>query len=192
MNKIVAILENTLRICKTQYHWSSRMEWPGINQSASATHQPHGICTRTSCFIVWGRGWTKRICRNWSRKDRLTALKSQTMTFKSSDVGEKAVRCHKNEVLAAFTVGFFVMATSNIANLQSRQLSRSAFCYFKLQRIVTYWPLFGNFRCPLLEIQGWPPLRVAKVLKYANAMRIWPLLMSDHSSGGPLLRSFTV
>ncbi len=32
------------------------MKWPGINQSASATHQPHGICTRISCFIVWGRG----------------------------------------------------------------------------------------------------------------------------------------
>ncbi len=72
-----------------------------------------------------------------SRKDRSTSLKSQTMTFKSSDVGEKAVRCHKSEVLAAFTVGFFVMATSNIAIVQSRRLSLSAFCYFKLQRIVT-------------------------------------------------------
>ncbi len=39
-------------------------------------------------------------CRNWSRKDRLTALESQTMTFKSFDVGAKAVRCHKSEVLA--------------------------------------------------------------------------------------------
>ncbi len=57
--------------------------------------------------------------RNWSRKDRLTlltALESQRMTFKSFDVGEKAGRCHKSEVLAAFTPGFFVMATSNIAN----------------------------------------------------------------------------
>ncbi len=39
------------------------------------------------------------------------------MTFKSPDVGEKAVHCHKSEVLMDFTVGFFVMATSNIANL---------------------------------------------------------------------------
>ncbi len=112
-NKIAAIFENTPRICKTQCHWSSRMEWLGINQSASA---PHGICTRISCFIVWGRGWTKKIACNWSRKDCLTALESQTMTFKSFDVSEKAVRCHKSEVLLAFTVSFFVMATSNIAN----------------------------------------------------------------------------
>ncbi len=56
---------------------------------------------------------------NWSRKDRLTlliALESQRMTFKSFDVGETAGHCHKSEVLAAFTAGFFVMATSNIAN----------------------------------------------------------------------------
>ncbi len=53
---------------------------------------------------------------NWSRKDRLTALESQRMTFKSFDVGEKAGHCHKSEVLAAFTAGFFVMAISNIAN----------------------------------------------------------------------------
>ncbi len=38
------------------------------------------------------------------------------MTFKSFDVGEKAGRCHKSEVLAAFTADFFIMATSNIAN----------------------------------------------------------------------------
>ncbi len=92
------------------------MEWPGINQSASATHQRHGICPRISCFIVWGRGWTKKIAIIWSRKDRLTALESQTMMFKSFDVGAKAVRCHKSDVLAAFSTGFFVMATSNIAN----------------------------------------------------------------------------
>ncbi len=63
-------------------------------------------------FYRLGLRLDKKDCRNWSRKDRLTALKSQTMT----DAGEKAVRCHKSEVLAAFTVGFFVMATSNIAN----------------------------------------------------------------------------
>ncbi len=27
------------RVCKTQFHLSSSMEWPGVNQSASATHQ---------------------------------------------------------------------------------------------------------------------------------------------------------
>ncbi len=56
---------------------------------------------------------------NWSRKDRLTlltALESQRMTFKSFEVGEKAGRCHKSEVLAAFTACFFIIATSNIAN----------------------------------------------------------------------------
>ncbi len=41
-------------------------------------------------------------CRNWGRKDRLTALKSQTMTFKSSDVGVKAARCHKSESFRGF------------------------------------------------------------------------------------------
>ncbi len=29
------------RVCKTQFHWSSRMEWQGINQSALATYQPY-------------------------------------------------------------------------------------------------------------------------------------------------------
>ncbi len=117
-NKIAAIFETTLRISKMQCHWSSQKEWLGINQSASATHQPHGIhflCTRI-LFYRLGSRLDQKDCRNCSRKDRLTALKSQTMTFKSSDVGEKAVRCHKSEVLAAFTVSFFVMATSNIAN----------------------------------------------------------------------------
>ncbi len=128
-------------------------------------------------FYHFGSRLDEKDCCNWGRKDRLTALKSQTMTFKSSDVGEKALRCHKSEVLAAFTVGFLVIATWNIANLQSRQLSRLAFCYhFKLQRIVTgrYLVIF------------------AQVLKYANAMIIWQLLMSGRSSGGLLLRSFTV
>ncbi len=41
-NKIAAIFYvNATQVCKTQFHWSSRMEWPGINQSASTTHQPH-------------------------------------------------------------------------------------------------------------------------------------------------------
>ncbi len=61
----------------------------------------------------------QKYVRNWSRKDRLTlltALEPQRMTFKSFDVGEKAGRCHKSKVLAAFTAGFFIMATSNNAN----------------------------------------------------------------------------
>ncbi len=77
------------------------MEWPGINQSASATRQPHGICTCISCFIVLGLNLDQKDCRNWSRKDRLTPLELQTMTLKSFDVGEKVVRCHKSEVLSA-------------------------------------------------------------------------------------------
>ncbi len=81
-------------------------------------------------FYRLGLRLDQKDCRNWSRKDCLTAFKLQTMTFKSTDVGEKAVRCHKSEVLAAFTVGFFVMVTSNIGNLQSRQFSRSAFLLF--------------------------------------------------------------
>ncbi len=140
------------------------MEWPGINQSASATHQPHGICTRISCFIVWGRGLAKKDCHNWSSKESLTTLKSQTMTFKSSDVGENAVHCHKSEVLAAFMVGFSYWKLQTIRIVQSRQLSLSAFLLFSTSKNC-YWPLFGNFRCPLLENQGSPPLRVEKVLK---------------------------
>ncbi len=69
-------------------------------------------------FLVYhlGSRMYQKDCRNWSRKDRLTALESQTMTFKSFDVGAKAVSCHKSEVLAPFSAGFFVMATSNIGN----------------------------------------------------------------------------
>ncbi len=64
-------------------------------------------------FLSFGVEDASTGCSNWSRKDRLTALESQTMTFKSFDVVAKAGRCHKSEVLAAFTVSFFVMATSN-------------------------------------------------------------------------------
>ncbi len=67
-------------------------------------------------FYHLGSRMDQKDCRNWSRKDRLTALESQTVTFKSFDVGAKAGGCHKSEVLAAFTAGFFIMATSNIAN----------------------------------------------------------------------------
>ncbi len=67
-------------------------------------------------FYRLGSRMDQKDCRNWSRKDRLTALESQTMMFNSFDVGAKAVRCHKSEVLSAFLTGFFVMATSNNAN----------------------------------------------------------------------------
>ncbi len=67
-------------------------------------------------FFRLGSRMIQKDCRNWSRKDRLTALESQTMTFKLFDMGAKAACCHKSEVLAAFSVSFFVMATSNIAN----------------------------------------------------------------------------
>ncbi len=41
-NEIAAIYYvNVTRVCKRQFHWSSWMEWPGINQSALTTHQPH-------------------------------------------------------------------------------------------------------------------------------------------------------
>ncbi len=79
--------------------------------------------------------------RNWSRKDRLallTALESQRMMFKSFDVSEKAGCCHKSEVLAAFTAGFFYNG-----NFKHRKLYKvnsflgRLFCLFKLQRIVT-------------------------------------------------------
>ncbi len=83
-------------------------------------------------FLLYrlGSRLDEKDCRNLSRKDCLTAFKLQTIIFKSSNVGEKAVRCHKSEVWAVFKVGFFVMATSNITNLQSRQLSQSTFLLF--------------------------------------------------------------
>ncbi len=63
-------------------------------------------------FYRLGSRMEQKDCRNnWSRKDRLTALESQTMMFNSFDVGAKAGHCHKSEVLAGFSAGFFVMAT---------------------------------------------------------------------------------
>ncbi len=47
--KIAAIFYvNATRVCKMQFHWSSQMERPGINQSALATHQPY----QNSVFLV--------------------------------------------------------------------------------------------------------------------------------------------
>ncbi len=59
-NKIATIFYvNTMRVCKMQFHWSSRMEWPRINQSASATHQPYdnsvflvSLATRTQFLLA--------------------------------------------------------------------------------------------------------------------------------------------
>ncbi len=48
-----------------------------------------------STYFLFYRLWLRmeqNDCRNWSRKDRLTALESQTMTFKSFGVGAKATR----------------------------------------------------------------------------------------------------
>ncbi len=78
------------------------------------------------------------------------------MTFKSFDLGVKAGCCHNSEVLSAFTAGFFVMATSNIANHTGRQLSRPAFLFFQTSKNC-HWLLYGHFRCLLLEIQGGHP-----------------------------------
>ncbi len=50
-NKIVAIFENTPQICKTQCHWSSWMEWQGINQSASQ-HVRHMEYVQSICLLV--------------------------------------------------------------------------------------------------------------------------------------------
>ncbi len=131
-----------------QFHWSSQMEWPGINQSASATHQPHGICTCISCFIILGLRLDQKDCRNWSRKDRLTALESQTMTFKSFDVGEIVVRCHKSEVLSAFSPGFF--CNCNFKQRNSYKVDSFLgliFCLFELQRVTGRYLVIFAVRC---------------------------------------------
>ncbi len=60
-NKIAAIFENTPQICKTQCHWSSQMEWPGIKQSASATHRHMEYAHVFLVLSFGGRGWTKKI-----------------------------------------------------------------------------------------------------------------------------------
>ncbi len=93
-------------------------------------------------FLVLSFGIEDQKCgRNWSRKDRLTlltALESQRMTFKSFDVGEKAGHCHKSEVWAAFTAGFFY--NGNFKYRKSYKVDSflcRLFCLFKLQRIVT-------------------------------------------------------
>ncbi len=60
------------------------------------------------------------------------------MTFKLFDVGAKAGHCHKSDVLEAFSVSFFVMATSNIANrTKVDSFLARLFCFFKLQKFVT-------------------------------------------------------
>ncbi len=95
------------------HRWNVRKSTNQLRQHIS--HMKYG-----HVFLVLSFGVEdQKYGHNWSRKGRLTlltALESQRMTFKSFDVGEKAGRCHKSEVLAAFTAGFFIMATSNIAN----------------------------------------------------------------------------
>ncbi len=76
------------------------------------------------------------------------------MTFKSFDVSEKVVRCHKSEVLAAFSPGFF--CNGNFKQLKSYKVDSflgRLFCLFELQRIVTgrYLVIFA-VRC--LKFRG--------------------------------------
>ncbi len=114
------------------------MEWLGINQSASATHQPHEILY----FLFYHLGPRSRLDQkdghNWSRIDHLTALESQTMTFKSFDVDAKAVCCHKSEVLAVFSARFF--CNGNFKHCKSYKVDSFLYRFFfifKLQRIIT-------------------------------------------------------
>ncbi len=119
-------------------------------------------------FYHLGSRLDQKDCCNWGRKDRLTALKSQTMTFKLSDAGEKAVHCHKSEVLAAFTVGFFVMQLQTLQIYKVDSFHGRLFCYFKLQRIVTghylvifairCWKFRGGRPCNenLAVVDEWP------------------------------------
>ncbi len=53
------------RVCKMQFRWSSRMEWPRINQSASTTHQPYhnsvflvSSATRTQFLLAITQFWS--------------------------------------------------------------------------------------------------------------------------------------
>ncbi len=142
-------------------------------------------------FYRLGSRMDQKDCPNWSRKDRLTALESQIITFKLFHVGAKVVRCHKRS-FGGFVGRLF--CNINFKHCKSYEVGSflgRLFLFIKTSKNC-YWPLFGHFCCPLLEIQGWPPLKVVKILKYANAMRSWPLLTSGRSSGGSLFRSLTV
>ncbi len=43
---------NATQVCKTQFHWSSRMEWPGINQSAMIFLSPCALAYDIMPFCV--------------------------------------------------------------------------------------------------------------------------------------------
>ncbi len=43
---------NVTQVCKTQFHWSSRMEWPGINQSAAIFLPPCALAYDVMPFCV--------------------------------------------------------------------------------------------------------------------------------------------
>ncbi len=120
---------------------------------------------------------------SWSKKDRstlLTALESQRMTFKSFHVGEKAVLCHKIEVLAAFTAGFFIMATSNIANrTKQTAFAVSFFVYlnFKELLLAIIWSFLlsvvGNSGVAALE--GSKSIKIRQCNENLAVVDEWPL-----------------
>ncbi len=83
--KIAAIFYvNVIQIWKTQFHWSSRMEWPGINQSALTTYQPHEtlyfLFHRFEALLITSPppSWKKKNPRIW------TDHKSHLLNFKSA------------------------------------------------------------------------------------------------------------
>ncbi len=138
MNKIAAIFELLLlgfvrRNFIGHHRWNGRESTNQLRQ-----HISHKEYAHVFLFLSFGSKLDQKDCRNWSRKDRLTALKSQTMTFKSSDVCEKAVRCHKSE----FFGGFYGRLFRNVSFKQCKSYKVDSFfgqlfCYFKIQRIVT-------------------------------------------------------
>ncbi len=147
-------------------------------------NQPISFCNTSATwnmstyflFYCLGLRMDQKDCRNWSRKDRLTALESQTMTFKSFDVGAKVARCHKSEVFG----GFFVMATSNIANrTKYTAFSVGFFVYlnFKELLLAVIWSflmsVFGNSGVTVRE--GSKSIKIRQCNENLAIVDEWPL-----------------
>ncbi len=92
--------------------------------------------------------------------------------------------CHKSEVLAAFTAGFFIMATSNIANRTKKTaFSVSFFVYLNFKELLL--AIIWSFLLSVVGNSGVAALEGSKSIKIRQCND--NLLKSGRSSGGRYL-----
>ncbi len=94
---------NAMQVCKMQFHWSSWMEWPGINQSVTIFLPPCALAYDVMPFCVDASMTTSEVVRHLlinfplflTRDQRSTsATRCQNLTVSALDVMSTCISGH--------------------------------------------------------------------------------------------------